>query len=253
MSMSKHSVQPFVQADVPTQANFLVAAKLQLSINRFLFKDWPNEPAQRAMYTDAAKGNFEGAENTCLKIVNDASGDMVGYIVITHRPAGKPLFAKNDPNANQEQQPSTPEGFNPEVLPTVVKMIEDVHKEMNGIEHIRSFAHFSESLSLRLTTRITDITHLYVQPSSRRQGLASMLVQRSFDMAKAAGLPLVVGTEPAAHDFFLSRGFKDSRHFDVDLSKWAPPYCGWGIFRFSGMIYSPQALPTKLVEVTDSR
>lgn len=147
MSNSKHSVQPFVRADVSTQANFLVAAKLQLPINRFLFKDWPNEPAQRRVYTDAAKGNFEGAENTCLKVVNDASGEMVGYIVITHRPEGKPLFAKKDQKASQDQPIKVPEGFDPDVLLTVLKMIEEVHKKMDGIEHIRRSSP-AESLSI---------------------------------------------------------------------------------------------------------
>jgi hypothetical protein len=64
-------------------------------------------------------------------------------------------------------------------------------------------------------------------------------VQVCFDNAKAEGLPLVVCSEPEAHDFFLALGFKDTRHFDIDLSKWAPAYSGFGMFRLFGMIWSP--------------
>lgn len=66
-----------------------------------------------------------------------------------------------------------------------------------------------------------------------------MLVKRSIVKATAAGLPLVVGTEPAAHEFFLNQGFNDTAHFDVDLNQWAPASCGWGVFRLSGMIVWP--------------
>lgn len=137
MSNSKHSVQPLTQADLPSLANSLIAAKLQLAINRFLFKDWPNEPAQRAIYTDSAKRNIDDPDNTCLKAVDDVSGEMVGYIIITHVNPRIETPATDNTNASQGQQPNIPDAFDPEVLPTVIKMIESVHTETENIEHIR--------------------------------------------------------------------------------------------------------------------
>jgi hypothetical protein len=58
------------------------------------------------------------------------------------------------------------------------------------------------------------------------------------DRAKTEGLPLVAKVEPGAYEFFLKHGFKDTKHGDIDLSKFAPPYTGFGSFRLSGMIVS---------------
>jgi hypothetical protein len=59
-----------------------------------------------------------------------------------------------------------------------------------------------------------------------------------FDRAKAEGVPLALCSEPAAYDFFVKLGFRDTRHVDIDLSKWAPAYSGFGMFRLAGMIWS---------------
>jgi hypothetical protein len=59
-----------------------------------------------------------------------------------------------------------------------------------------------------------------------------------FEKAKAEGVPLALCSEPTAYGFFLKQGLKDTKHVDIDLSKWAPAYCGFGVFRISGMIWS---------------
>jgi hypothetical protein len=60
-----------------------------------------------------------------------------------------------------------------------------------------------------------------------------------FEKAKIENLPLIVCSEPQAYEFFVKKGFGDTKHGDMDLSKWAPPYCGFGIFRLYGMIWNP--------------
>ena len=84
----------------------------------------------------------------------------------------------------------------------------------------------------------TEVTHICVKPASRKQGIGSQLIQVALDKAKAAGLPLALCAEPPAHAFFLKQGFTDTSAADIDLSQWAPEYCGWGIFRISGMSMS---------------
>lgn len=138
MSTPKHSILPITSDDLPTLAEFLFASKLQLAINRFLFKDWPNEPAQRAIYTGAAEGGFNDPDSASLKVVNDMSGEMVGHLVLTHRKATTGTPATNA-DANQTQQQNVPNGFKSEVLSTVMKMTEEVDVELKGIEHISSF------------------------------------------------------------------------------------------------------------------
>jgi hypothetical protein len=64
-------------------------------------------------------------------------------------------------------------------------------------------------------------------------------MQICFDKATAEGLPLTLCSEPQAYDFYAKRGLRDTKHAEVDLSKWAPAYCGYGVFRISGMIWKP--------------
>jgi hypothetical protein len=70
-----------------------------------------------------------------------------------------------------------------------------------------------------------------MQFSSRKLGVGSQSIRLAIDKSGAAGLPLAVASEPQAYSFFLKQGFQESRHFDVDLSQWAPAHSGWGIFR----------------------
>jgi predicted N-acetyltransferase YhbS len=81
-----------------------------------------------------------------------------------------------------------------------------------------------------------DLTHIFVKPTYRRKGIGSQLVRIAVDKAAEAGIPFSVCSEPAAHDFFLKLGFKDTVHGDIDLRKWAPENSGFGNFRLYGMV-----------------
>lgn len=80
-----------------------------------------------------------------------------------------------------------------------------------------------------------EVTHLFVAMAHRKRGIGSQLVKMCLDKAKSEGVPLAVASEPAVHDFFLKLGFEDAKHFDIDLRKWSPEYCGFGVFRIWGM------------------
>lgn len=232
MSILNHSILPATEADLPVIAGFLLASKLQLAVNRFLFKDWPNEPAQRDLYTSAVEGGFKDPQSTTLKVVDDRSGETVAHLILKRRTGGEAKEPAVDVDGTQE----VPRGMDPDVLPTVMRMIREVDEEMQGIDHIRE--NDSVHVSCIFTDRYLEITHIYVKPTSRRQGIGSQLVQLSIEKAKAAGVPLAIASEPDAHEFFLRQGFRDTKHSDIDLSQWAPPHSGWGVFRLAGMIRS---------------
>lgn len=78
-----------------------------------------------------------------------------------------------------------------------------------------------------------------VEPSYQRQGVGSRLIQLGFDRARAEGLPLAIAAEAPAYGFFDTLGFKETRHVDIDLRKYAPANSGFGIFRLTGMIWTP--------------
>ena len=54
--------------------------------------------------------------------------------------------------------------------------------------------------------------------------------------AEDAALPLSVCSEPGAHKFFLTLGFKDMKHAEIDLRNWAEENSGFGVFRLTGMV-----------------
>ena len=81
-----------------------------------------------------------------------------------------------------------------------------------------------------------ELTHIFVKPLHRNNGIGSQLVRLAVERAGEVEIPLTVCSEPGSHDFFLKRGFTDTKFADIDLTKWAPKYSGFGIFRLSGMV-----------------
>lgn len=218
MSVPNHSILPVTEADIPTIAGFLQASKLQLAINRFLFKDWPNDSAQLAQYTGAVEGGHKDPLVTTLKAVDNRSGEIVGHLGVSRRNS-KGGDAETPAAGETDGEQKIPEFFVPEVLSTVARTVRELDRDMEGIEHIQ-------------------IKYIYVKPSSRKQGIGAQLVRLALNEAKAAGVPLAVLSEPASHDFFLKQGLKDIKHVDIDLSKWAAAHSGFGVFRLTQMSMS---------------
>jgi hypothetical protein len=79
------SITPFTSVDLPILADYLHTSKLLLVINRFLILDWPNEPAQRKRCTTAVQGSLDDPNSECLKAVDIATGDIIGFAVLTRK------------------------------------------------------------------------------------------------------------------------------------------------------------------------
>lgn len=86
----------------------------------------------------------------------------------------------------------------------------------------------------------TGLTFICVKLEHRLQGIGSDLFQLAIEKAKAEGIPLAVTSEPASYEFFKKLGFKEGKHCEIDLSEHAPPYSGFGVFRLTGMLWSPE-------------
>jgi hypothetical protein len=133
MPIPNHSILPVLSSDLPTLANFVHSSKLPLTINRLLFKDWPNEPAQKPLYTHAVQSGFKDPSVDCLKVVDDESRDIVGYLVLTRkRPAN--TERPTDKKIGDGKQ-NIPDGVDPDVYTTVLKAVTKIAKEMEGIDH----------------------------------------------------------------------------------------------------------------------
>lgn len=76
-----------------------------------------------------------------------------------------------------------------------------------------------------------ELTHIFVDQAYRKKGIGSRLMRMCIERVKAEGLPLMLCSDPTAHEFYLKRGFTDTKHADLDLAKWAPEYSGFGVFK----------------------
>lgn len=77
---------------------------------------------------------------------------------------------------------------------------------------------------------------MIVKPEHRGQGLGQSMLFHVVNKAKSEGVPVALVSEPQAYGYWEKKGFKDTKHRDIDLAQWAPPYSGFGTFRLFGMV-----------------
>lgn len=134
MSAIQHSVLPVEEGDLPTLAQFLIASQLMQPTSRFLFLDWPNEPAQTAPYLDPMKQNFKEPATEMFKVVDNVSGDIIASLVLIRK---KPDNSEgSDPTSQQTQVSSPPPGMDPEFRSILRSVLAASQKDMEGIDHL---------------------------------------------------------------------------------------------------------------------
>ncbi|RDW66944.1 hypothetical protein BP5796_09693 [Coleophoma crateriformis] len=233
--MSSYSIVPISAEDLPTLAAFVYTSKQQLTINRVLWKDWPNEAAQRANYTNAVEGAFKDPLSETFKVVDDESGEILGHVVLSRKiPVGDVKNTDKDDKGEGSEDEKVPKGLDPEVAGAVEEAVKEIDKEFQGANRFGLYIrHATSKIS---ANQLIEVTHLFVAMPHRKRGIGSQLVRLCIDKAQAEKVPLVVFSEPEVHGFFLGLVFEDTKHVDIDLRKWAPKYCGFGMFRIWGMV-----------------
>ncbi|WAO96772.1 N-acetyltransferase domain-containing protein [Fusarium falciforme] len=209
------SILPVAGSDLPMLAEFVHSSKLSLTINRLLYLDWPNDAAQKPQYRRAVESSFNNDMVQCLKAVDEESNELVGYLVLTPK---TPVEARKDTETGSDvEEQGVPDGMHAGVWSAVTNAAAEINRETASLDHL-------------------ELTYIYVKPSHRQKGIGSLLLQEAFRRAHAGRVPLALCSEPAAYSFYKNRGFQETKHVDIDLRLWAPPYTGFGIFRLSGMI-----------------
>ena len=122
-----YSILPIAPDDTSSVARMLCDAKITLSINRFLFKDWPNPAAQWENYSNAIKSGFGDPDRESVKVVDNKTGNIIGHFVTTHQ---KPQDKQPEP-ANKDA-----DYLVPEILNLVMDAVKGLQKGVEGIEHI---------------------------------------------------------------------------------------------------------------------
>jgi hypothetical protein len=139
MSTNKYSIQPVTSPDnLPTLIQFLHESKLSLTINRLLWKDWPNDICQRPQYINAIESSFKSESSEIFKAV-DETGTIIGHLVLTHR---KPATSEAKVSVEEgDGRPKIPNGINEEVLNVVMTFAEEV-ETLKDVEHFGEFESF---------------------------------------------------------------------------------------------------------------
>ena len=248
MSAPSHSIVPITKDDIPTLAKLLCDSKLQLTINRLLFKDWPNEVAQVPNYTMAVEGGFVNPDNEAFKAIDDKGESKCSSVRPPHRTAadssllavlGHLALTRIRPKRSESAtvlkgDQKVPDHFNRDIFAWVMKTVGEIDEDFKGIDH---YGETTSPTIIQICAKYeVEVTHIYVKPMHRRRGIGSQLMKLCLAKAKADGVPLVSKVEPGAYEYFSKHGFKDTKHGDIDLSKFSPPYTGFGLFRLAGMV-----------------
>jgi hypothetical protein len=127
MSAPIFSILPVSKPDLPILANSVKESKLPLAINRLLFKDWPNEAAQKANYTRPNESTFNDPSVKMWKAVDNQSGEIIAHLVLTRK-------VTDTTAQNGDEVPNVPDGMVPEVFTTIIKTIAEINKDIEKID-----------------------------------------------------------------------------------------------------------------------
>lgn len=123
------------ESDFTTLAEFIHSSKLSLAINGFLYDDWPNEAAQKPIYRQAVESSFNNPESHCLKAVDQESGDILGYLVLTRKRPGQGSSPEEESTAGQE----VPEGMNRDVFCAVAQAVNIINQETDKLDRLGKY------------------------------------------------------------------------------------------------------------------
>ena len=69
----------------PWATDLVYHCKLCLTINRLLCQNWPNEAFQKSVYRSTVEGAHKDPNVECLKVVDDVSQEIVGYLALSRK------------------------------------------------------------------------------------------------------------------------------------------------------------------------
>ncbi|KAL3483799.1 hypothetical protein BJX62DRAFT_219616 [Aspergillus germanicus] len=154
MTPSSYSIYPIDTIDVPVLVELLYSLKSTLAFNHAVFKNWPNEATQKALYRATIENTLAPTSATeSLKAVDDETGEIIGYVAVsresptTQTPTTKEQEKQNQHlnaavpgvDAGREQEPGQPEedlsAFHPEVYDAAVKACSELQRGVKTVDH----------------------------------------------------------------------------------------------------------------------
>lgn len=125
MTAPSYTIRPVEYSDIPELGDLLYTSKLALTINRLLFKNWPNEAVQRQNYLGALEG-IEVDSPDSRTVVDNVTGKVIGHLALNrYRPVEEPEQPREE---IQKQEP--PDFFVPEVVTAVLEAVATIKEEV---------------------------------------------------------------------------------------------------------------------------
>lgn len=113
------------RTDSDTFSAWLLESKLTLTVNRLLWKNWPNVEAQKPHYAESIEGGWADPAMTYYK-ATDSTGAVLGFLALSKKQAA--------PADKAEKVTDCPEVMNEHVFRGVMKAVADICK-VTDIEH----------------------------------------------------------------------------------------------------------------------
>ncbi|PYI25024.1 hypothetical protein BP00DRAFT_462175 [Aspergillus indologenus CBS 114.80] len=160
-----------------------------LAFNRLVFKNWPNEAAQKALHQATIERTLAQAGTVeSLKAVDDATGEIIGSVTVSREGPASGQQQEQHSNAEGVHRGRTEDldGIHPEVYAAAVGACLELDRSNETFEHF-------------------EITYV------------------------GAGVPLTLNAEPEALDFYLRLGFTETGRADVDSSVGAAKQWIWHV------------------------
>jgi hypothetical protein len=133
-----YTLTPFTPSHIPQTSELLFTSKLGLTINRLLFKNWPNEEVQRRNYT-AVLESLPRSGVEALSVLDEQSGEVLGHLSLTRRRAVE-IKSKEEKKEEEEKggdgKQEVPDFFNPEVLSAVQAAVAELSSGLEGVDHL---------------------------------------------------------------------------------------------------------------------
>ena len=105
-----------VEDDVPALAEIQMKSYLTEAMTRFFFTDWPDPKDQLTYATFLLKSRFKIPRSETVKAINDASGEIVGFVNLIYL-TGKEAQGKANFFLDERQTPGINQEFARKVLP----------------------------------------------------------------------------------------------------------------------------------------
>lgn len=130
------SVESAGEADLAAVIELVHWAKLSLTINRLLWNEWPNKEAQKEQTTQHVEHSFRDPGVKTLKVADEASGELLGFIILTQRRSTKVTDTGGKQDSDTEKRPKLSNQLNPAVLSLVDTGLSEIRDNMAGVDYI---------------------------------------------------------------------------------------------------------------------